>query len=236
MRGYIGVGAAFTACALLLSAHSAHAFKIDPWSYRPPGVSPARIESQIEQFLYNPRMLLLRPLALGSRVLATHSGALPAFLSLFDGFEYVTVSAFFEIRGNATPATMRRLGLGALLHTMQDSFAEGHAEREISTPVGAASGEAASPERFGAISALRDFTCQSEEKHGDADRAGHYAWFGAAAHGGKSPVTLGANLIDLITRKIKWDGALVAGLTEYMRVLASVVPDMTIPNSCLLLP
>lgn len=366
--------------AATLASTPARAFKIDPWSYRPPGVSPARIESQIEHFFHNPRMLLLRPLALGSRVPAamgqlkeavhenltelsircmrlplargtllvdtheasgmitrcagrdgplhshapdlgaeteeliravrfndappvktaialmalvtpsalvcgevrvpenavcwgllmahaaslaatdpansqfsrhgnvlyrshfgdmqfmhamsargdtlarahervmlwsqftyqvaseeispgTRIGALPAFASILDGFEDVSVSAFFEIRGNAPPAAVRRLAQGALLHTIQDSFAEGHAER---MPAG---GTEAPPgaELFGPITAMRDFTCQSEEKHSEADRAGHYAWFRAAVHEEKSPVTIGAQVLDLIARRVKWD-------------------------------
>ncbi len=140
-------------------------------------------------------------------------GALPAFASIFGGFETVTVAEFFEIRGGTAPERIRRIALGALLHTLQDSFAEGHAERETSGPVHTATGAAAPVERFGAISAMRDFTCQSDEKHGAADRAAHYAWFGAATHQEKSPVTLGAQLIDLLEHKVKWDGALTAGST-----------------------
>ena len=56
------------AATALLAAWPAHAFKIDPWSYRPSGVSPRGIESQLESLLYNPRMLLLGPIAMGARV------------------------------------------------------------------------------------------------------------------------------------------------------------------------
>ncbi len=401
------IGAAVAACAMLLAAHPAQAFKIDPWSYRPFGVSPRGIESQLESLLYNPRMLLLGPIAMGVRVPAAmgqlkeavhenltelsircaraplarastaisttagtapgvdapgmitrcagrsgplqshaaelgeeaeeiiravrfndappvktaralmalvtpsalicgevrvpenaacwallmahaaglaatdpanpqfgrsgnflyrshfgdmqfmhamaargetlaqsrarvllwakftyqvaggeiaadaHIGALPEFTPVLAGFEKVTVSEFFEIRGGTAPERIRRIAQGALLHTIQDSFAEGHAEREISAPVRTESGETVSPERFGAISAMRDFTCQSDEKHGSADRAMHYAWFSAAAHGSNSPVTLGANLIDLIERKIKWDDALVAGKDAALHIANS---------------
>ena len=142
-------------------------------------------------------------------------GALSEFAAILGGFEAVSVAEFFEIRGGTSPERIRRIALGALLHTIQDSFAEGHAERE---PTGA--------ERFGAISAFRDFTCQSEEKHGAADRAAHYAWFGAAAHEEKSPVTLGAQVLDMLERKLVWDagirtnaaqGAAVLAVGEFMR-------------------
>lgn len=137
-------------------------------------------------------------------------GALPVFASILGGFETVTVAEFFEIRSGTAPAHIRRIALGALLHTLQDSFAGGHAERELSGAAHTAAGVATPPERFGAISAMRDFTCQSDEKHGAAGRAAHYAWFGAATHEQNSPVTLGAQLIDLLERKVKWDAALSA--------------------------
>ena len=141
-------------------------------------------------------------------------GALHEFAGILGGFEAVSVAEFFEIRGGAAAERIRRIALGALLHTIQDSFAEGHTERE---PTGAA--------RFGAISAFRDFTCQSEEKHGAADRAAHYAWFGAATHEEKSPVTLGAQVLDMLERKLAWDAGIgtntaqggAPAVGEYMR-------------------
>ena len=375
------IGALVTACALLLAAHHAHAFKIDPWSYRPFGASPRGIESQLETFLHNPRMLLLGPIAMGARVpaamgqlkepvhenltelsircareplargelksgafhaadmilrcagrsgdlrshapdlgednedlirsvrfndappvktaralmtlvtpsallcgevrvpenaacwalLMAHAGGLAAtdpgnrefgqsgnflfrshfgdmqylhamasrgetlaqgharillwakfayqvasgeinatarigslseFASILNGFETVSVSEFFDIRANLTPDRVRRLALGALLHTVQDSFAEGHAGR-VRIEAG----------RLGPITGLRDFSCQSSDKHGAADRAAHYAWFSAASHGEKSPVALGAQLIDMVARNVKWD-APVAPLAQ----------------------
>ena len=124
----------------------------------------------------------------------TRIGALPEFATILNGFEGVTVSEFFDIRDNLTPARTRRLALGALLHTVQDSFAEGHTGRALHEG-----------HRFGPITSLRNYACQSSDKHSAADRAGHYAWFGAAVHGERSPVTLGAQLIDLIARNVKWD-------------------------------
>ncbi len=52
-------------------------------------------------------------------------GALPVFASILGGFETVTVAEFFEIRSGTAPAHIRRIALGALLHTLQDSFARG---------------------------------------------------------------------------------------------------------------
>ena len=366
-------GAALIAATALLAAYPAHAFKIDPWSYRPFGASPRGIEAQLETFLHNPRMLLLGPIAMGVRVpaamgqlkepvhenltelsircarsplargpltagafsaddmilrcagrsgdlqsraadlgaeneelirsvrfndappvktasgliklvtpsalvcgevrvpenaacwalLMAHAGGLAAadpgnrefaqggnflfrshfgdmqylhamasrgetlaqgharillwarfayqvasgeidttarigtlsaFASILGGFEDVTVAAFFDIRDNLSPASVRRLALGALLHTVQDSFAEGHTGREVHKG-----------HRFGPITALRDYACQSAEKHSAADRADHYPWFTAASHDERSPVTLGAQMIDLIARNVKWD-------------------------------
>ncbi len=373
------------ALATALACTPAQAFKIDPWSYRPPGVSPARIESQVESFFYNPRMLLLRPIAFGARLpaamgqlkeaahenltelslrcalaplkrsdaapsamisrcagrsgplltnapdlsgvqqeiiravrfndsppvkLATalmqlitpsallcgeirvpdnagcwamimaHAGSLaatdpnnaafgkqgnllyrthfgdmqfmhamaargetlarthervllwmrftwqvaageidttaridslaPEFArEILIGFEDWSVAQFFEIRGGA-PEQIRRIALGALLHTVQDSFAYGHVEREVHN--GDASPSEAAP-RFGAIRAFHNFGCQSDEKHGEADHAAHYRWFAGANHDALSPVTLGAQIIDLLlTRKLKWNDSL-AGAT-----------------------
>ena len=127
---------------------------------------------------------------------ATVIGTLPRFASILAGFETSTAADFFEVRGGAAPGRVARLALGALLHTVQDSFAAGHAERET---LGGTN--------FGAISALHDYSCQSDEKHGNADHAGHYAWFNAITHEANSPVTIGAQLIDLLARKIKWDDA-----------------------------
>lgn len=124
----------------------------------------------------------------------TRIGSLPEFAGILSGFETVTVSEFFDIRANLTPERVRRLALGALLHTVQDSFAEGHSGREL-----------IDGQRFGPITALRDYTCQASDKHDAADRAAHYAWFAAPVHGEKSPVTLGAQLIDLMARNVKWD-------------------------------
>ena len=126
-------------------------------------------------------------------------GSRSEFATLLKGFEEVKVSEFFEIRDNITPARVRRLGLGALLHTVQDSFAEGHAGRALHEG-----------HHFGPITALRDYGCQSSDKHGAAGRAAHYPWFGAPVHGPKSPVTLGAQLIDLIARNVKWDARAAA--------------------------
>lgn len=131
---------------------------------------------------------------------ATLIAALPEFAPILGGFEATSVAEFFETRGGTAPERIRRIALGALLHTLQDSFADGHAERE-------ATGTA----RFGAISALRDFTCQSEDKHGAADRAANYAWFSAAIHEQGSPVTLGAQVLDLLLRRVKWNAAAATG-------------------------
>ena len=120
-------------------------------------------------------------------------GTLPEFGSILNGFEAVSVAQFFETRDNVTPERVRRLALGALLHTVQDSFAEGHAGRDLIDGA-----------HFGPIHSLRDFTCQDSGKHGTADRAAHYPWFNAATHGARSPVTLGAQLIDLIARDVQW--------------------------------
>ena len=129
------------------------------------------------------------------------------------GFEDWTVAQFFEIRSGTAPERIRRIALGALLHTLQDSFAHGHAEREAQ-----AAGDAA---RFGAISAFLNYGCQSVEKHGEADRAAHYKWFTDAAHGVNSPVTLGAQVIDLvINRKPGWNAPVSTGgvsVAHYMR-------------------
>ncbi len=142
-------------------------------------------------------------------------GALPEFAPILGGFETTSVAEFFETRGGTAPVRIRRIALGALLHTLQDSFADGHAERE-------STGTA----RFGPLSALRDFTCQSEDKHGAADRAANYAWFSAAVHEQMSPVTLGAQVLDLIERRVRWsvvaatdESRNAAGMTaeQYMR-------------------
>ena len=131
-------------------------------------------------------------------------GTMPEFTSILGGFEMVSVAEFFETRGATAPERIRRIALGALLHTLQDSFADGHAERE-------SSGVA----RFGAISALRDFTCQSEDKHGAADRAANYAWFGAAVHEQDSPVTLGAQVLDMLQRRIRWNAVAASGDAQH---------------------
>ena len=382
-RRAVQVGARLTGliAALLaaLAVAPSHAFKIDPWSYRPPGISPQRLEAQVETFIRNPRMLVLGPIAFGTRIPAAmgqlkeavhenltdlsircalsplartgtgtgaqdmisrcagrdgalhgsaydlsgeqqeiiravrfndappvklanalmtfitpsallcgevrvpenagcwamimaHAGGLAAvdpgnaqfsksgnFLyrthfgdmqfmhamaargetllrtqervllwlrftyqvavgeidtgvridslapefarDILTGFEDWTVAQFFEIRSGTTSERIRRIALGALLHTLQDSFAHGHAEREVTAPGNEA--------RFGAISAFLNYGCQSEEKHGEADRAAHYKWFADAAHGESSPVTLGAQVIDLVlNRKTLWNGSI----------------------------
>ena len=131
-------------------------------------------------------------------------GTMPEFTSILGGFETVSVAEFFETRGGTAPERIRRIALGALLHTLQDSFADGHAERE-------STGTA----RFGPLSALRDFTCQSEDKHGAADRAANYAWFGAAVHEQDSPVTLGAQVLDMLQRRIRWNAVAASGDAQH---------------------
>ena len=87
---------------------------------------------------------------------------------------------------------------------MQDSFADGHAEREAHEPGAEA--------HFGAIRAFLNYGCQSDVKHGEADRAAHYKWFSDATHEEKSPVTLGAQLIDFaLMQKFGWDAQVSPG-------------------------
>jgi hypothetical protein len=126
-------------------------------------------------------------------------GLAPEFArDILAGFEDWTVAQFFEIRSGTPAERIRRIALGALLHTLQDSFAHGHADREMHEPGAEA--------RFGAIRAFLNYGCQSDEKHGEADRAAHYKWFDAEVHGEKSPVTLGAQVIDLVlARKAAWN-------------------------------
>ena len=143
--------------------------------------------------------------------IATEStiGMLPQFAAILGGFEAVTVAEFFEIRGSTDPEKIRRIALGALLHTIQDSFSEAHAERE-----------AAGATRFGPIRAFHEFTCQSDEKHDAADRAAHYSWFTATTHEELGPITIGAQVLDLLERKFKWESPLGKGAPSvalYMR-------------------
>lgn len=400
-----------TACVAALTSAPSNAFKIDPWSYRPPGISPHRIEAQLETFLRNPRMLLLGPIAFGARLPAAmgqlkeathenltelsircalaplargqtpvassapavspvdapaelavglitrcagrsgallthasdlseqqqelirsvrfndappvklasglmslimpsalicgevrvpenagcwamimaHAGGLAAsdpgnaqfsktgnFLyrthfgdmqfmhamaargetlartqervllwmrftyqvatgeiatdaridtlapefarDILASFDDRSVAQFFEIRSGTPPERIRRLALGALLHTVQDSFAHGHAEREAHEPGAEA--------RFGAIGAFLNYGCQSDVKHGEADRAAHYKWFADTAHEEKSPVTLGAQLIDFaLTQKFGWEAPLnPGGPTVERHVRNAVLP------------
>ena len=119
-------------------------------------------------------------------------------------FDDRTVAQFFETRSGTPPERIRRLALGALLHTVQDSFADGHAERDAHEPGAEA--------HFGAIRAFLNYGCQSDVKHGEADRAAHYKWFSDATHEQKSPVTLGAQLIDFaLMRKLGWEAPISAG-------------------------
>lgn len=109
----------------------------------------------------------------------------PIRSDILRGLDDRTVHQFFETRAGVSPAFIRRVASGALLHMLQDSFSTSHAARRA----------VADGTPFGAITAFHDYGCQLPEKHAEADRAESAPWIAARVRTARDPVTLGAQLI-----------------------------------------
>ena len=203
------------ALAATLFCSPSNAFKIDPWSYRPPGVSPLRIEAQLESFIHNPRMLLLGPIAFGSR--------LPA--------------AMGQLK-EATHENLTDLSIRCALAPLARADADAApASVPASVPGSASALVPALAPNSGTAPAGMITRCAGREgalltsAHDLSDA--HYKWFTDATHSVKSPVTLGAQVIDLmLLRKAGWNDPIsgTAGPSVAQWVRDALFP-ITTPNA-----
>lgn len=94
------------------------------------------------------------------------------------------------------------VAFGSFLHTIQDSFAEGHLDREESTGVMGCSSGAVAARAPGAIRSFHAYNRQDHSAHSDADTRG--AFMRRFQERG-NVVQFGAVLVDARDRRMKWE-------------------------------
>jgi hypothetical protein len=143
--------------------------------------------------------------------------------TLFNGLTNRTVHSLFETRDSASPATIRALALGALLHMVQDSYSSAHAARQRV-------GVRMAP--VGALLRFHDYGCQNPSKHADADRADspeNAGWLFVEAVDQQHPITQGAQLVAWARAGVAWEGTVERYVAQTVFPLAAEnaenVPD-----------